>query len=182
MRALLIAPIHPSVIGNGLAMRTMLFAEAIARIAELDILVIPLAGESFRKSDFPTSGRLITLPPSAETPFKLIMRTALEDSRLDAFRAYAKPSLSAFLSQPILDEVCRLASTRSYDLIHVTRSYMMALASAFQTRALMTVDLDEDDFISMLSRSQLARRMDKEFESRWFEAEAIAFDKTIAKY
>ena len=46
LRAVFISPIVPASTGNGLAMRMGLFVEALSRIARVDVIVVPVAGES----------------------------------------------------------------------------------------------------------------------------------------
>ena len=79
-RALMIAPAVPGEIGNGLAMRLGLFLEAFARVAEVDLAVLPVAGAA----NEPTAllGRLgitpIMLPcDRPDTRFALLSRLEL---------------------------------------------------------------------------------------------------------
>ena len=51
-RVLFIAPTLPALTGNGLAMRMGVFAEALARWADVDLAVVPVAGGGVEKFDF----------------------------------------------------------------------------------------------------------------------------------
>jgi polysaccharide biosynthesis protein PslH len=181
MRALLIAPIQPARGGNGLAMRVALFAEALARFSDLDVMIIPVAGQASWPAD-DLRANFHVLKGEPDTHFKLLMRIVSDEARLAAFRAYGKPSLAAALSDEIFGEIHRTASDRGYDLVHIARSYLMPLVEVLPKRTPVTVDLDEDDFVSTLSQSRIAGRSCHPFKARWLDAEASAFERIIGQY
>jgi hypothetical protein len=45
MKSLVIAPVLPADSGNGLAMRAGMFVEALHQLGEVDVLVLPVAGD-----------------------------------------------------------------------------------------------------------------------------------------
>src|SRR5260370_14959906 len=51
-RVLFIAPTLPALTGNGLAMRMGVFAEALARWADVDLAVVPVAGGGVGNTPF----------------------------------------------------------------------------------------------------------------------------------
>ena len=181
-RALLIAPILPSRTGNGLAMRVMLFVEAIETFADLDIVVVPVAGHPIASpSAFRASTSVSIVEPSLDRGFALIGRIPSAADRLSAFAHCGRPSLCGSLSPQTLDAVAGATAGRAYDLIHVARSYMMPVTGVLDPEVPLSLDLDEDDRLSVLSLSRNARRKGDGPRADWLAAEAEAFDRLIAR-
>jgi glycosyltransferase involved in cell wall biosynthesis len=180
-RALFIAPTLPSGTGNGLAIRLGLFAEALARVGRIDLLVIPVfsraAGDGLvSRLGFET---MVVDPVGREdTQFQLLSRLTEPVARLDAFRQYGRGSLAARLSRAVLDEARKRLVGRRYDLVHVGRGYMMQAAEIAGGGAVLTADLDEDDAWTWRS---LAKIQPAGGAARWAIAEAEAADRELVR-
>lgn len=185
-RALFLAPMLPARGGNGLAMRLGLFLEALVSLAEVDLIVIPVAGgqvedTSYVKS-FGASLSVIALQEQdRETHFRLLSRLADPALRQQAFAAYGKPSLSMALSPSLRRKISSMVECTPYRLIHVGRSYLTPLTFDLPAHIPVTLDLDEDDRQSFASRATMARRAGNEALGHWLEQEGIACDALIAK-
>ena len=159
----MVSPVMPALTGNGLAMRSGLFLQALARIAAVDLLVVPAFGPFARDSAARdsatrdsaawatrTSARVRSLDcvfPNSH--FGLIARVKDPAARLEAFENYGKPSVSAWLSAATIAHATQLVGLENYDLVHVQRSYCAPLGCAIGAIArrapVLTMDLDEDD-------------------------------------
>ena len=183
-RALFIAPIMPALAGNGLAMRLGVFLEALAAVAAVDLVVVPVAGGRLQATGYVRSfaAGVTVIPLEASgTHFRLLSLIADPALRLRAFADYGRPSLTAALSPQMRQTVERLAGQRAYQLIHVGRSYLMPLAADLPGRSVVTLDLDEDDRRSFASRASFARRQGNACLADWLEQEGRAFDSLIAE-
>lgn len=176
-RALFVAPMTPARSGNGLAMRLGVFQDALARVSDVDTLVLPVSGpppdaqftEAFSApaASLPVAGR-------ADTLFSLIGRVADPDERLRRFRAYGRGSRHAPVSAAVLADIRSWVAGRSYDLTHIARLYLADAVSAIAA-AHTSLDLDEDDAWAWrrLATTQLPT------EAAWSIAEAEAEDRLI---
>jgi glycosyltransferase involved in cell wall biosynthesis len=183
-RAVLISPIAPARSGNGLAMRMGLFAEALARIARVDVIVVPVAGEAGDPARFAREigvrTRRVEIEGRFDTHFTLLSRIPDESARLAAFRDYGKPSLSRALSAPVVSDIARAVDACRPDLVHVGRSYLAPGVAWAPSRVAMTLDLDEDDRASFLSQARTARANGRSARAEWLEQEGLACDALIA--
>jgi len=178
-RSLFVAPTTPARTGNGLAMRLGVFQDALARVGDVDTLVLPVSGpppdgrftEAFGApaASLPVAGR-------GDTLFSLIGRVADPDERLRRFRAYGRGSRHAPLSAAVLADIRWWVAGRSYDLAHVARLYLADAVSEIAA-AHTSLDLDEDDAWAWrrLAATQLPT------EAAWSVAEADAEDRLIAR-
>ena len=186
--SLFIAPIMPSDRGNGLAMRTGFFLDAYAQRFAIDLAVVPVAGGETELTPF-VARRVrtaIVLPvAAADTHFTLISAIADPKAQLTAFRQYARPSITARLNAEIERALIGFAAGH-YELVHVSRTYLAALARAWIGVAksggpCLVLDCDEDDtsayrrLARLYSNGGYGRRAD------WAQAEAAAF-KTLAAH
>ena len=100
-RVLFIAPTLPALTGNGLAMRMGVFAEALARWADVDLAVVPVAGGGVENTPFLQSLDLrlsgVCWDRRPDTHYTLLSRVANPAARLQTFRAYGKPSIASAL-------------------------------------------------------------------------------------
>jgi glycosyltransferase involved in cell wall biosynthesis len=178
-RALMIAPAMPASGGNGLAMRLGLFLEALSRVAETDLVVLPVAGRPDDPPALPArlgvTAHIVPVAGRQDTLFALIARLADPAVRRAAFRAYGRPSLASFVSLPVLAELRTLAAARRYDLVHAGRLYLAEAALAIAADARLSIDLDEDDAAAQRGRAALCRRQGRGAETAWALAEARAF-------
>jgi len=184
-RALMIAPAVPGEIGNGLAMRLGLFLEAFARVAEVDLAVLPVAGAA----NEPTAllGRLGITPTmlpcdSPDTHFALLSRLDDPQARLQAFLRYGRPRLASWVSTPVIERLRSLAATRRYDFVHIGRTYLASAAYPWlASDAVLSLDLDEDDYQASLSIARLRRRRGNLQAADWSQADAVAFDRLLGE-
>jgi glycosyltransferase involved in cell wall biosynthesis len=183
-RALMIAPAIPDRTGNGLAMRLGIFLEALARVAEVDLIVPAIAGKADIASTLPASlGVLIGAFPvhdALDTQFALLHRLADQGQRVAAFRAYGKPSFAASVSASVLNYMKALGRERAYDLVHVGRIYMAEAGLAAANGATLSLDLDEDDYVSLSSTADLEVLRRNEHAAEWFRIDAEASDRMVA--
>jgi len=184
-RALFVAPMLPARSGNGLAMRLGLFLEALAGVAAVDLVVIPVAGgrpaDAGYVSSLGVNLTIIGVDEGPDTHFRLLSRITDPALRLQAFAQYGKPSLSSLLSSATLQRFGQLAERHSYQLVHIGRSYMAPLVPELAASVPVTLDLDEDDRTSFASRAVFARRERDAFRAAWLVQEGIACDALIAQ-
>jgi len=183
MKSLLIAPTLPSDAGNGLAMRVGVFLEALRRLGEVKLLVLPVFG-----ADDTTNAlcqrlgvrpHLISL--TAETHFAIVRGLSDPQARLRAFIDYGKPSAAAFLSVAVLRDIRTLVAERAFDLVHIARSYLLPVIDAWpeKNRPVVSVDLDEDDVRTHQRIAALHANRGDRLAEAWQEAEAVAFDRLL---
>jgi glycosyltransferase involved in cell wall biosynthesis len=186
LRAVFISPIAPARSGNGLAMRMGLFAEALSRIAELDIIVVPIAGQppnggAFLR-DAGVGHHCVNIEGRSDTHFSLLSRISDERQRLEAFCHYGRPSLCRALSAPVLDDIARIVQARKPNLVHIGRSYLMPCANSLPANAVATVDLDEDDQSNFISQARVARNDRRPIYADWLRQEGLACDALVAQF
>ena len=180
-RALMIAPIYPRLTGNGLSMRMALFVQALESICQLDVVVIPAAGQIASSDHFAASTRISIWEAEPETHFSLLLQIPDEANRLAAFERYGKPSMSSVISERVLDKIGALLAASHYDLIHIARSYMLPVLQACDGHAAISVDLDEDDHESVAMAAEFYRRGGAQGRAQWLDIEAKAFDHLIER-
>lgn len=187
-RAVMIAPVLPARTGLGLAMRMGVTLEALCRTADVELIVLPIAG---RDND-PGARRFITelgaylriIPVAGrqETHFALLSRLSAPAARLDAFRAYGRPSLASALSAPVLAEIRSALEATRPGLVHIGRAYLAPVVDAAPPRSRVCLDFDEDDAASFRSQAAVARAAGRPDEADWLEEEALAFMRLIEAY
>lgn len=181
-----ISPTMPGSTGNGLTMRMGMFAEGLARIGKLRVIVIPVAGGSIEAS--PLLRRLnatvdvVPIRGRRDRQFELISRIADPQARLRAFRAYKKPSMAAFLSPTVLAEIADLIESSQPDLVHIGRAYLTPASTAVPAHVPTTLDLDEADLDALRSQARAVRKQGAEWSAEWLEQEGIACDGLITNY
>lgn len=179
-RALMISPILPMRSGNGLAMRMALFAEALEAEYQLDLIVIPVAGSPTDSAAFSEHTSVSVWKAEPETHFRLLSQISDDEERLAAFRRYGKPAMSSALSQPLLSRIAKIVAATRYDLVHIGRSYMLPAIDAIEHDVPISVDLDEDDYVSTMSMADAAARRGPAGQAPRLVAEAEAYDRLIA--
>jgi glycosyltransferase involved in cell wall biosynthesis len=186
MRSLLVAPTLPSDAGNGLAMRIGIFLEALCRLGEVELVVVPIFG--MRGSTNALCRRLDIRPrflsQRADTQFAILRSLSDQEARLDAFARYGRPSLTAHLSVPVLQDLRDFVAARRFDLVHIARSYLLPAIDVWpeKQRPPVSVDLDEDDVETQRRIAKLHVLRGDEFAGKWLEAEAVALDRLIARW
>jgi glycosyltransferase involved in cell wall biosynthesis len=180
----MVSPVMPALTGNGLAMRTGLFLQALARIADVDLLVVPVFGPIVRGS----AGWATRIGARAcvidrglpDTHFGLIARVKDPAARLEAFEGYGKPSISARISAATIADAAQRVGLEDYDLVHVERSYCAPLGCAIAKRApIRTMDLDEDDSRFYTALAGLPGKTSQSSARRWNLLEARAFRRLL---
>lgn len=186
LKSLMITPILPDKTGNGLSMRMGVFAEALARLGPLNIIVLPVAGAAISGNEFTdkigAKVHFIDVTSNSSAHFTLISRLTDPLARISAFKAYGRPSLSRGLTPPVLDEIARMIERERPDLVHIGRSYLAPCASLLHAGTRATLDLDEDDYVSYLQQAKIARASGDMHRADWLEQEAVACDALIAKW
>ena len=183
--ALMIAPAMPAETGNGLAMRLGVFLEALSRIAEVDLAVLPVAGRDAGPS--PLVERLgvraaVICCDRPDTHFALLSRLEDPKARLEAFVRYGRPRLSAGLSAPVLQQLRAMAAGRHYALVHVGRAYLAPAAQPWiGSGTALSLDMDEDDCETSKSIARLNARHGCWEAAAWARAEAAAYGRLIAE-
>jgi glycosyltransferase involved in cell wall biosynthesis len=119
-----------------------------------------------------------------DTHFDLIMRVMDPAARAEAFARFGKPSLVARISAKALDQVPEGLRSRTYDIVHVARSYLAPFALELvrrtqQRRPLLTLDLDEDDGRVYHGLAALAGRRRDHSRQRWCALEGNAFHQLV---
>jgi len=185
-KAVFISPILPACSGNGLAMRMGMFVDALSRIAQVDVILAPVAGGPTLPSQFlhNLGVRLHVVPVTGrnETHFSLLSQIPNEHVRLEAFRAYGKPSRTSFLSLSVLSDIAQIVKACAPELVHIGRSYMAPCVDDIPETAAATLDLDEDDLTSFISQSRLARNHGKAVRAGWLEQEGRACDVLVSRF
>ena len=185
-RALMICPAVPDRTGNGLAMRLGTFLQGLAGIAEVDLIVPAVAGSLSGPPVLPRSlGVMINAFPihqALDTRFSLLQRLKDPDRRIEAFRQYGRPSFSACLTADLLAYLAKLGQQRRYDLVHVGRVYMAEAGLAAATaNTRLSLDLDEDDYVSLSSIADLFPADDPARVRAWNKLDAEAMDRMVAQ-
>lgn len=175
----MVAPAWPSLTGNGLAMRLGLFLEALAQVGRVDLIVVPIAGQS-RHDDLVARlgihARVIEIQGRTDTEFGLLMRIPDDEARLRAFRSYGRPTLAASVTQAVIDEIRTVVRAGGHDLVQIGRSYLADIGSGCRDLVpRLSIDLDDDDVVAFRRLSRSALRQGRPLAARWLEAEAEAF-------
>lgn len=182
-RFLHFVPITPSPHGNGLAMRTSMFSEALARLGQVDVVVIGAARPSctdwkpnnITLHHVSSEGRL-------DTRLSLISRISDPVKRADALRTYGRPPATIALSAPVVADAAKFTSAAPWSAIVLSRAYLLPILGALPPAgqsAPVLVDLDDDDAALCREWASLARNDGEESEIAWLNAEADAFDSLI---
>jgi glycosyltransferase involved in cell wall biosynthesis len=175
----------PAAGGNGLAMRIGTFLEAYATFADVDCLVVPIAGGAGSDAFCRRHVRrldLVETAGKAETRFALLASVRDPRDRLAAFQDYGRPSLTAFLSAAVRDEIRARLRGRSYDLVHLSRAYLLPLrdvVAAICPGARVVADLDEDEPATRRSLARLHRLNGDIAHAEWQDAEARAYEVLV---
>ena len=183
-RALFIAPAAPARSGNGLAMRLGIFLEALSRIADTELLVLPIAGRGAEECELTRELGLpattVAVAGRADTNYTLLKQLASHTERLVAFKIYGRGSRHAAVSLPVVEAVRSVAAHRGFDLVHAGRLYTAEAGLAVGARH-RTIDLDEDDAWAWRREAELARAAGNSEAADWAEAEAEAEDRLLGR-
>ena len=177
LRALMVAPAMPARNGNGLAMRLSVFLEALQSIARTDLILVPVAGDVPVPAEEATP--VLRVPLQPDTELTLLSRLTDEQFRLQSFVRYGKPTLAGQLSTSAWAELARNAPSEPYDIVHVSRAYLLEALRHIRGRSATTLDLDEDDLASFTSLASLERKRGNNFQAAWYDQEGKACDRLI---
>jgi polysaccharide biosynthesis protein PslH len=179
----MIAPVMPSDRGNGLAMPAGFFVNAYARRFDVDLVVAPVFG-SVTVSDFARSRACrieILRIDRPDSHYALVSSVNDPLARLEAFRRYGRPSLTAFVG-PARHALARMAEQTRYQAVHVFRLYLAELAAPWiggdHTR--LVLDCDENDASVFYRIARLEYRHRNPVAAGSAEAEAEAFERFAA--
>jgi glycosyltransferase involved in cell wall biosynthesis len=187
MKSLVIAPVLPADSGNGLAMRAGMFVEALHQLGEVEVLVLPVAGDVGEAALCRRLGirpTIIEISGRGDTHYAMLRGLANPHARLEAFRRYGRPSLSAPLSVPVLSDVRSHLARRRFDMVHIARSYLLPVIDALgeATAGAISADLDEDDAETYRRIGALHGLRGNDAAKAWAEAEALAFERQTAHW
>ncbi|MCX5512542.1 hypothetical protein C3941_04395 [Kaistia algarum] len=167
-------------------MRVGMFAAALSRFAQLDVIVVPVAGGSTERTpllqEIGAGLNVIPIADRNETPFVLLSRIHDQQTRIAAFRDYGKPSLASFLSGPVMRDIAGILTVCAPDLVHISRSYLSPCIHALPPETTATVDLDEDDLSAYSSHARLARVHGAGEDADWLLQEGLACVNLISRY
>jgi polysaccharide biosynthesis protein PslH len=166
---LYLTPIAPAATGNGLAMRGFLFVMAASADFNVQILLVPVAGQPPMAASMPMT--VLRLPDSrqAAAAVTALMGDPVWRERLSM--AYPLPPPATLAPATLATEALRALQPRPGAAVHVARSYLMPLGVALADRigaAWITADLDDDD-------EEMAR-------SAGHHAEAAAYGRLIGVF
>src|SRR5262249_2536896 len=97
---LFVSPAVPAAGGNGLAMRLGLFLEALVRVGDVQLVVLPVSGPPVASALCERLGvqpHFVPVSGRADTHFSLLAGLRDDRERLAAFADYGRPSLTAGL-------------------------------------------------------------------------------------
>ena len=173
----MVAPSMPSPGGNGLSMRLSLFLEALQRIAQTDLLLVPVLGdiEALTIGNSP----IIRARLQPDTELTLLLQLRDPERKLTSFVRYGKTTFAGLFSNAAWAALARQMSTESYDLVHVARSYLIPGLTHFRGRAATTLDLDEDDLASFTSLARLERSQGRNLRAGWQEQQGRASEHMV---
>ena len=181
------APVMPSDGGNGLAMRAGFFLDAYAQVADVDLIIVPVAGSSELSAFVQSRARRVAVLKiaTADSHYALVTSVADPEARLGAFRFYGRPSLAAFVG-PVLTNARSLVAKSHYDIVHICRLYLAELAAPWLGEcgngAKLVLDCDENDVLAYRRIATLERRAGNAIAAQIAEAEAAAFCRFAEKW
>ena len=175
----MVAPAMPSPRGNGLSMRLSLFLEALQSIAQTDLILIPVLGDTAALTVGDTP--ILRAPLQPDTELSLLLRLRDPRLRLESFVRYGKSTFSGHFSNAAWTELAGSYDRGTYDIVHVARSHLAPAIKHFRGRSATTLDLDEDDLASFTSVARLLRKQRRNFQADWQEQEGRASDRMLGQ-
>ena len=184
----MLTPAMPTQHGNGLAMRLGFFLSVYAERFDVDLIVIPVAGDANGPNAFVQSrARRVDVVALGrpDTHFGLVMGVRDLPDRLEAFGNYGRPSLARFNGSA---ERAMAAFTRDvrYAAVHVSRLYLAELARPWiddrRRRCPVVLDCDDDDISAHQRIAAIERRSGKLFAASWADLEAAAFARIAEQW
>jgi len=177
-RLLLVAPMVPDANGVGLSMRLSVFADALARLGEVDTIVVPVFdADAILQQARERGVAAIDTRGRQDTLFSLLARISDPDERLRQFLAYGRGSRHAVISSSVVAELRARLDRRAYALAHFGRLYLADAVAALPPGVSATLDFDEDDALGW----QLPMGNIDPHVRAWHDAEAVAEDRLISR-
>jgi glycosyltransferase involved in cell wall biosynthesis len=177
-----ITPILPVIGGNGLAMRTSMFAEAAARAGECTCLVIGQPEPRLTEFALPAGVQVEVLDAAPDTRLKLISIAQPPAARAQMLVQYGRPVLTSILSATMMQSISKRLEEIAPDLVILSRAYLLPLLDGLPEALSDTpiaVDLDDDDAAFHLALSRLSGERGDTSEAAMLDAEAMLFDRMI---
>ena len=167
-RALFVTPIRPGLVGSGLAHRAAAWQRAIAAVAELHTLVVPVADPG-APAAAAAHTTIVALPSEAGHELGAIRGMALPAVRAAMAAFDDAPALTA-AAPPWLGSQAgqHFATAAPFDVVVCFRSYLAPFVAGLRAgspalaAARMIVDLDDDD--AAYHRSRGATRAAEQYE------------------
>ncbi len=165
-------------------MRTGMFLEALAALGEVDVLVIDLGSRPIDEaflSEHATNLNIVETAGRHDSLFDLISRISDDKERSAAFEAYGKPSITASISLPVIQDLIDILAGKTYQATLLSRSTVLPVLEHLQEKVTLgsiLVDLDDDDAAHSQRRADQAGANDND-QARWHRIEALAYEKLI---
>jgi glycosyltransferase involved in cell wall biosynthesis len=164
-----VAPIAPAPTGNGLAMRSSLFVSAAQHDFNVQVLVVPVAGEGGGRGGPPVT--VLPLPGRRQILPAVTQMLSAPRWRQRISAAYPLPGLARLAPAALAADAVSALRPAPGAAVHVARSYLAPLGLAIAERLgspWVTLDLDDDD-------EQLARSLGD-------QAEAAAYGRLVGVF
>ncbi|MEE2776575.1 MAG: glycosyltransferase family 4 protein [Acidobacteriota bacterium] len=181
-RSLMLAPLVPEPTGNGLAMRAATSLEALARLGDVTLVVVPAADPEAARRDAGWARErcerlvLMALPSGREAAAAWL---ASPTGRRIAAAAGSLPSLARGVP-PVLGSRLAAELGRGFERIFTLRLYLSGVALGWRDAEAagapqLVLDLDEDDAatLSAIARLEAARGVGDRARKTREEAEAF---------
>jgi polysaccharide biosynthesis protein PslH len=187
---LLVAPLWPARGGNGLAMRTGVWLEALAGLGEVTLWVVPVAAGGWAGSDpelaTAVARRVVVAPLEEDPRWALARRLAAPEERERALAALPFPAAARFATSRAVAELRAATGAASPAQIVVVRSYLAPFAAPLLARGgadrrLALLDLDDDEASTRRGLVRLHRVRGEAAAAAWEEREAERYTALEAR-
>jgi polysaccharide biosynthesis protein PslH len=183
-RLLFIAPVMPSLEGNGTAMRAGLFLAALAGHFAVTLAVVPVfqptGGLPPGRLAQACARRIVEVPLAPEPLYDLFSRLKDPAERARALALYPRPALCRHAGEAAVAAVAGLARDGAFAVVHVMRLYLAPFAEPFLAprdgRPVVTLDLDDDEPRTWQRIAALHGRTGDALAARVAAAEAAKYE------
>ena len=167
-RAVLVVPVLPAAEGNGLAMRAGLLLEGLARVFEVDVVVVPAFGAPARTSPFVSERASTVCVLEAREPdpaTEMVRRLSTPAARGRAEALHPLPALGRLAATRAAAQRVAAAADGA-ELVFVMRTYLAPvldglLDAAARPPIVLDVDDLESDTQRALGRPEEAERLER---------------------
>ena len=182
----IVSSILPVTGGNGLAMRTSMFAQAAGQVGDTLCIVFGHNSALLRNHPLPHNVSVCEIPVEVDTRLSLITETIPAAHRAQALLDYGRPSISVALSAGVMNQIVQKLKHVQPDLVIISRAYTLPLLEIIdrgeQYQTPVVVDLDDDDAALHLSFADDEERQGNLILADWHRAEATIFDNLISTH